>query len=77
MDTFHDVLDQFGRQILTVGALREMLNGVADDVHVVTDDTRGWYLNVSQVIAPGDDYDTNDFQCFTLVAGESYDARQS
>jgi hypothetical protein len=77
-DTTHlpETLDRYGRAILTVGALRAMLEGVDDDLHVVLDDGDGWYLNVGGVIVPGDDEDLREYQCVTLMAGESFDSRQ-
>jgi hypothetical protein len=60
--------------ILTVGALREMLEGVDPAVHVVMDG-EGWYHHVDVVIVPAP-VEPEDFQCVTLVPGEPFDARQ-
>ena len=66
--------------ILTVGALRRMIDGMDDFTNVVitTDD---WFDNVAQVYAPPldgfpDDYTGSEWQCLTLFPGSTFDARQ-
>lgn len=74
-DTHHAVQDGFGRQILTVGALRRMLEGVDDDIHVVIDDGEYWWNNVNQVVIPADDMG-DEFSAVTLAQGDPVDSRQ-
>jgi hypothetical protein len=67
--------------ILTVGDLRRIIDGMADDVNVVLDDHDGWYDNVSVIYAPPlngfpDDYIGTEWQCLTLLPGSTFDARQ-
>jgi hypothetical protein len=65
---------------LTVGALRRIMDGMADDTIVVMDDGSGWYSNVGEVCAPPlDGYDPDDggdWACLTLFTGASFDTRQ-
>lgn len=74
-DIEHKVSDQHGRQILTVGKLRELLADADADTHVVVSND-GWYSNIEVVIIPGHDYDQAEHIAVTLHLGEECDARQ-
>lgn len=71
MPPFHRSEDQHGREILTVGQLRGLLEGVDDDRHVVVA-TEGWYRNVECVGLPDDD----SLTCLTFFMGADLDACQ-
>jgi hypothetical protein len=60
---------------LTVGQLRQLLEGVPDKTHVVIE-RDGWYLNVEATAKPTDDPD--GYTCVTFFTSEAnpYDPRQ-
>lgn len=65
---------------LTVGALRRIIEGMDDEIHVVLS-SEDWFDNVDCVYAPPpegipDDYVGTEWQCLTLFSGVSFDARQ-
>lgn len=63
--------------ILTVGFLRELLNGRSDQEQVVIA-TGDWYTNVQAISVPhwvGDDNES-DWSCVTLHLGNDFDSRQ-
>lgn len=58
--------------ILTVGQLRQLLEGLDADTHVViANNDDGWYTNISEVVTP-------DEECPTVIffGGEAFDTRQ-
>jgi hypothetical protein len=59
---------------LNVGALRGLLDGVADDT-VVLIANDGWYQETDGIAVPGEDSETNQFMCVTLFPGEQFDPR--
>lgn len=73
-DIVYDVADEHGRQILTVGTLREMLDGVDDDRHVLIA-TKDSYDNIKTVIVPTN-WETAEFSAVTIFPGDEYDSRQ-
>ena len=66
--------DRFGRSILTVGQLRDVLEELDDDTHVVIA-TGEWYTNIGE-IAAGQPDDDSEWSCLTLFPGTEFDARQ-
>jgi hypothetical protein len=74
-DAHNIVADDRGFPILTVGALRKMLEGVSDLTQVVVA-TPDWYDNVQEVIVPGDDPETAEFSAVTFFLGDEIDPRQ-
>jgi hypothetical protein len=62
--------------ILTVGALRQALQGVDDDIQVVVDDGADWFNNVGTVIVPGIEYEGAQWSAVTLIPGTEMDTRQ-
>jgi hypothetical protein len=68
--------------ILTVGELRRIIEGMADDTNVVIDDEpNGWYRNVHVIYAPPldgfpDDPVGTEWQCLTMFPGSTFNARQ-
>ena len=60
--------------VLTVGALRSLLEDLDEEQHVVLA-TPDWYVNVSCVIAPHDPAES-EYQCLTIFPGADFDARQ-
>lgn len=58
--------------ILTVGQLRELLNGFHEDTHVVIADDNGWYNNISMTALP----DGEGYCAVTFFVGDTFDARQ-
>jgi hypothetical protein len=74
-----EVTDEYGRQILTVGALKAFIADLPDYVHVVIDDNDSWYLNVSHVHKPIEvdgEFGAGDWAALTLAAGDEFDPRQ-
>jgi hypothetical protein len=65
-------------EILTVGRLRQILDGRPDAEQVVMDDGDGWYVNVRGIGLPSADPDRHhsDWSALTLFAGEGIDPRQ-
>jgi len=59
------------RGILTVGQLKEMLDGIDPETQVVIG-TDVWYNNVAGVHLPEED----GYVCVTFVQGDPYDTRQ-
>lgn len=74
-DTEYEVKDQYDRSILTVGALRAMLEGLPDGTHVSIA-TEAWYRNVHVVITPGCQECGGEWSAVTLFPGEELDPRQ-
>lgn len=73
-------VERWQGRILTVGALRRIIEGMDDSTNVVLA-TSDWYDNVAIVHAPPlngipDDYTGSEWQCLTLFPGSSFDARQ-
>ena len=71
-------VDRYGRQILTVGNLRQMIEHLSDDDHVAIA-TEEWFVNVAAVGRPvrdEDGYSMNEFECLTLFPGSDLDERQ-
>jgi hypothetical protein len=63
-------------EILTVGRLREILDGIPDDFQVVVaQPDGGWYWNVEKVIRPASDQ-SGDYMAVTIFPGKEIDARQ-
>jgi hypothetical protein len=61
-------------EILTVGYLRALLDGLNDEEHVVIA-TKDWYVNIEAVAKP----DVNDdglWSCLTFFPGTQFDSRQ-
>lgn len=73
-DVLHESRDRWGRQILTVGTLRRLLEGLDDDTHVVVA-SEDWYDNVATVAVPGDP-EFAEWSAVTLMPGEPLDTRQ-
>lgn len=74
--------DPYERPILMVGQLREMLDGLPDETHVVMADPKpedGWYTNIEATALPrydeAGDHDS-DYACVTFFAGDPFDGRQ-
>lgn len=71
--------DVHGRQVLTVGQLRTLLDDsrLPDDTIVVLDDTQGWYVHVGKVAVPSADEDdgANPWSCLTFFPGYEFDPR--
>ena len=70
--------DRWGRPILTVGQLKEVLAGLSDDEHVLIA-TGDWYVNVEAVGVPmrnttGDN--ASDWEFVTLFPGPKFDTWQ-
>lgn len=76
-DVRHHVVDAYDRSILTVGALKTMLERVPDAMHIVMDNNVGWYSNVNEVIVPGSDPELTEWSAVTFVTGDTFDARQT
>lgn len=72
-DGIFKVKDQYGRRILTVGALRQILDRHRDDTHVLIA-TDGWYVNIEAVAEPGDEWGT--WSAVTFFPGADLDSRQ-
>ena len=76
----HMSKDRWEREVLTVGALRKLLEGIDDSRHVVLDDGAGWYVNVEAVAVPerADKIDAveSDWMCVTFFPGTIFDSRQ-
>jgi hypothetical protein len=76
-DRRFEVTDCRGAEILTVGAFRQMIEGVPDDMQIVIDDkAESWWNNVSEVIVPGSNPEIAEHSAITLVAGYPLDTRQ-
>lgn len=83
MDTHdhdHPTCDKYGRKILTVGQLRELIAGLDDQTHVVIDNTSmrgttdGWFTNVATVGLPDDDMYV--YMAVTLYGGAECSSNQ-
>ena len=74
-DRHINIVDEYGRSILTVGKLKELLKDVSDDRHVVVDDSDDWWDNIDSIVLPGD-WVISEYCAVTLHRGESVDTRQ-
>lgn len=66
--------DSYGREILTVSQLRQLLEGRPDDEHVVIA-MEDWYRNIECVALPDLSYCGN-YIALTFHPGSVFDARQ-
>ncbi len=68
------IQDKHGRAILTVGVLRQLLEGLDNDTQVVMDDNEGWYNNIAVVGTTGDDDEC--YSALTFFNGSPCTTRQ-
>jgi hypothetical protein len=77
-----NIIDQYGRRILTVGQMRAIIADMPDDVQIVidTDAMRGtaygWYVNIAHYALPDRVDEASPFAALTLFGGAEIDSRQ-
>lgn len=68
--------DEHGREMLTVGQLRQILDGLRDEILVVLDDGESWWHHVSFVGVPNaDPADDSGYNALSFARGSALDTR--